>query len=408
MKRALLIIIAGLGLGVIGWFVVPSGTWSSLLGRPGTGGSDSSSKPRDDAGQHREVRAMGRLEPAGGAIDIAALVGDRLSSIEVKEGDAVTKGQTLAYLESRDLRKLEWESAESQLKEAKARATAEGKLADARVVGADLAVKRAETTDLDIEVQQEKVKLAKANLQLARKDLSRLEDLRKERKDLVSDQEHERQELVVQQAEAELSAADAMLKKLTRTRKLSMEAAQADLAAAQASRDQVLSSIPVESLEKRRDLARKQYEQTEIVAPSGGIVLKIFMRPGETIAQRPILQLANPSSMVVVAEVYETDVKRVKPGQVARITSKAFSGPYDDAGLRGTVDRIAKMITPPELRSLDPTARADRRVVEVRILLDPENSKPAANLANLQVDVEILPGGEAHGASKPPSTKETD
>ena len=193
-----------------------------------------------------------------------------------------------------------------------------------------------------------------------------------------------------------------MLEKLQRTSRLSQEAAEADLEAARASKAAALAAIPVESLSKQRDLAEKQYEQTEIKAPCDGTVLKMFMRPGETITHRPILQMADLKSMVVVAEVYETDIKRVKVGQTALIKSKALAEPYDKDGLRGTVERIAGMITTPELKSLDPLASADRRVVEVRVKLEGVNSTVAAGLVNLQVDVTIKPKGSAEAPSDPP------
>ena len=49
--------------------------------------------------------------------------------------------------------------------------------------------------------------------------------------------------------------------------------------------------------------------------------------------------------------------------------------------------RIGQLVSTPGLQSLDPLARADRHVVEVRIELDGEGSAQAANLVNLQVDV---------------------
>ena len=42
--------------------------------------------------------------------------------------------------------------------------------------------------------------------------------------------------------------------------------------------------------------------------------------------------------------------------------------------------------------SLDPTVDADRRVIQVRIRLDPKSSQVLANFSNLQVDVEISLG----------------
>ena len=227
----------------------------------------------------------------------------------------------------------------------------------------------------------------KAGLELARKDLDRLKNLSA---DLVSDQQKDRQQLVVQQAEAKLAAAEALLEKAAAGRRLSVEAAEAKLQAARASKAQVLTAIPVKSLEKRRDLARKQWQQTVVKAPCKGIVLDISVRPGEMISVMPVLQMADLERMVAVAEVYETDLKRIRPGQAAVIHSKALRPPYDSQGLKGKVSHIEKIISTPELKSLDPLARADRHVAEVRVELDAESSRQAANFANLQVDVTFL------------------
>jgi len=408
MKRALLAALAALVLVLLVWIAYQRGALSFLLGScgPDDGGPAraTGTDPSGQADRERDVVAQGRVEPAGGIVDISALAGDRLEKIadHVEEGEPVDKDQVLAYLESRSLRKLEMESVAAQATEAGKRRTAEEKLADTRITNAELGVRKAKTADLDIAVQKKKLALAEANLKLATTDRKRLEDLRKGRQGLVSDQEWERQLLVVQQAEAELAAAEAMLEKLQRTTKLGQEAADADLEAARASKAATVAAIPVESLAKRRDLAEKQYEQTEIKAPCDGTVLKIFMRPGETITHRPILQMADLKRMVVVAEVYETDIKRVKTGQTALIESKALPEPYDKDGLEGTVERIAGMITTPELKSLDPLASADRRVVEVRIKLEGVNSAVAAGLVNLQVDVTIKPKGGAETAAAAP------
>ena len=80
----------------------------------------------------------------------------------------------------------------------------------------------------------------------------------------------------------------------------------------------------------------------------------------------------------------------MRPGQVARVTSSAFEKPYDEEGLRGIVRRVAQTIVTPELRSLDPLAMADRRVVEVVIDLDQDGVSQASRLCNLQVDVNII------------------
>ena len=86
--------------------------------------------------------------------------------------------------------------------------------------------------------------------------------------------------------------------------------------------------------------------------------------------------------MYVIAEVYETDVKDIKPGLKAKIESDAISG-----DLLGVVDQIGLKVGKNDVLSTDPAAATDARVIEVKIKL--RDSRKVANLTNLQVNVLI-------------------
>lgn len=333
-----------------------------------------------------EVVGMGRIEPAGGLLDVGAMMGDRLGTLLVKEGDRVKKGQPLADLESRALRELEVASATAQLQNAESRLEVEQRLADVKIEAAKLNLKKAEAATLSIEAQKKKVQLLQVSLDLGRKDVERIKGLSK---DMVTDQERERQALVVQQTEAELDSAKAALNQAVQTSRLAIDAAKLELAAAEEAKRQLRFAIPIESLRVARKLAETQYARSQVVAPCDGVILKIYVRPGETIGAKPILQIADVGRMVVVVEVYENEIQHVHVGQKALVTSKAFSPPCDKQGLQGRVARIGRMISIPMLKSVDPFAPADRHVVEVRVELDEEASRQAAALSNLQVDVRF-------------------
>jgi HlyD family secretion protein len=87
--------------------------------------------------------------------------------------------------------------------------------------------------------------------------------------------------------------------------------------------------------------------------------------------------------MYVLAEVYETDIARVKPGQSVEASSGALSKP-----LTGKVERVGTSLFKREVRDLDPQSDADARVVQVRIRLD--ESEEAARFVGLQVDARIF------------------
>jgi HlyD family secretion protein len=282
---------------------------------------------------------------------------------------------------------------ECQLQEAIARREAESLLADARIRVARLRVREIGLKEFDAENLHRRIGLLQRNRDLAQNQLERLQNLKKPghlvglSDPLVTDQELERQRLAVDQVCAELAMAEGDLERLTRTRRLAEDMARAELDAAEASKRQVLAAIPTESLNRRLELSRDLLAETTIRAPMKGTILRVFMEPGETIGNRPILQMADLDQMVAVAEVYETDVRYLGLGQPAIITSPAFPRPHNKRGLRGRIVQIGRTVSTPQLKSLDPFARSDRHVIPIRVKLDDDDIRHAADFVNLQVVV---------------------
>jgi len=136
----------------------------------------------------------------------------------------------------------------------------------------------------------------------------------------------------------------------------------------------------------RADLAAAQaaLDQAVVRAPVTGQVVAIHARRGERVGPDGLAEIAQNDVMYAVAEVYETDVGRLKVGQRAMVRSPAL-----EHDLAGTVDRVGMKIGKQDLLAADPVARTNARVVEVRIKLD-EPAKAAA-FSNLQVEVTITP-----------------
>jgi len=127
------------------------------------------------------------------------------------------------------------------------------------------------------------------------------------------------------------------------------------------------------------DLAR-----AVVRAPVDGVVVEVMVHAGEQVGPAGILELAETGLMYAVAEVYETDIARVRPGQQAIVRSAALR----DA-LAGVVERVGLKVGRLDTMGADPAARSDARVVEVWIALaDPAR---AAGLTDLEVLVEITP-----------------
>jgi HlyD family secretion protein len=111
-------------------------------------------------------------------------------------------------------------------------------------------------------------------------------------------------------------------------------------------------------------------------------VLKVHAREGERVGPDGIVEIGKTGSMCAIAEIYETDVRYLRVGDRATMTSPALRAP-----LNGSVDRIGYKIGKQDLLATDPAARTDARVVEVRVRLD--DSKAAADLSFLQVSVLV-------------------
>jgi HlyD family secretion protein len=113
--------------------------------------------------------------------------------------------------------------------------------------------------------------------------------------------------------------------------------------------------------------------------------LKIHTRAGEKIAAEGVVDLGQTQRMTALLEVYESDVKRIKLGQSAKVTSDAIG-----EDLTGSVREIGQKVLRQNVVNTDPTSNTDARVMEVRIELDPESSAKVAKFTNSQVTAKIM------------------
>ncbi len=357
-------------LGIVSGVVLGAGAmW--LTGSSNRGGARQSAEERGERftrtpsfGKLRSsetatsVAALGRLTPQGEVIDIGGLMGDRLGSLQVEEGKWVEQGAVLGYLESHGERKAERAAAAAQLAEARSRLTAERAYADALIKTAEIGIRQPKELDpLDIEAQEAKILLLETELTTAQADLERSQSLTSP--GAISQQKLDQQTQLVRRCRQELAAARTALAKVRAGHQFNQDRARAELQAAQAGRKRAEAAVQIESLTRNLALADIRVERTILRAPSSGYVLKILARPGERVDSRSILKLADTRVMFAVAEVYETDVLLVRPGQRAQITSPALT-----QALGGTVERVARIIFKNDVLSVDPAAAADARVVD--------------------------------------------
>ncbi|NNK37542.1 MAG: HlyD family efflux transporter periplasmic adaptor subunit [Xanthomonadales bacterium] len=279
------------------------------------------------------VSALGRLEPEHGIVRVSApstpeaILGAVLTELHVKEGDDVSAGQLIAVTDT------------------------------AAVLDALVREAQAGLVFAEKEVESARSKATEA---CVRADVAAREAERRARLHAQG---------VAGEEEADSARGEAEARKAS---------------CASASTQVRLSETGVDVA--RAHLARIQAEadRSRIHAPFDGRVLDVTVQPGELITIEGIVELGRIDRMFAIAEVYETDIRRVRIGQSATISSPAIEG-----DLSGTVRRIRQKVEKQDQIGTDPAARKDARIIEVAIELD--DSGPAASLTNLQVDVLIHP-----------------
>jgi HlyD family secretion protein len=130
--------------------------------------------------------------------------------------------------------------------------------------------------------------------------------------------------------------------------------------------------------------AKASLEQSLVKAPQSGEVLYIHTRPGEVVSSNGIVEIGQTEQMEAIAEVYQSDVSKVRVGQRVRVSSEAIEG-----DLTGTVSQIGSQVRRQTIVNTDPSTNIDARIVEVHVQLDRSSSQKAAKSTNLQVRVTI-------------------
>ncbi|MEO0755754.1 MAG: efflux RND transporter periplasmic adaptor subunit [Cyanobacteria bacterium J06648_16] len=301
------------------------------------------------------VSALGRLEPQGEITLLSApnsLDGTttRIDQLLVSEGDRVQAGQVVAILDSHDRRQTALQQSQAAVE----------------IAEAELNRVKAGARMGDIDAQKASIARLEAELSNAQLEYDRFDALFSV--GAISESERDSKRLVVTTTQAQLAQARSDLDSISEVRPVDIDVAEAELSSAIATVTQAEAELNV----------------TYIRAPQPGQVIEVYTKPGEVVDNDGILAIGQTEQMVVVAEVYETDIGQVQVGQDVIVTSAATNEP-----LQGVVSQIGLQVDRQEAFNTDPTVNTDNRIVEVSIQLDEPSSEQVRNLSNLQVQVVI-------------------
>ena len=338
----------------------------------------------------KTVTALGRLEPSGEIVQISissAAEGNRIDELLVNEGDNIESGQIIAVLDSRDRLEAALNQAQEEVKVAQANlelVKAGAKTGEIQAQEAAIARIEAER-DNDIIAQQATVSRIEAEVNNAQVEYQRYEQLHKD--GAISASERDSKYLTLATAKEQLAEAQANLNRIKSSQEKQIAEAKATLDRIAEVRpvDVAVASAEVRQAQAAVKTAQAELDRAYIKSPQAGTVIKTMVRTGEIVSSdEGIARIGRIDEMYAVAEVYESDINKVKLGQPVTVTSSAIDGK-----LQGTVAKIGLEIERQDVVNTDPTSNIDARVVEVKVKLNKASSQKVAGLTNLQVSARI-------------------
>ena len=294
------------------------------------------------------VSAPGEVEPKT-KVEISAKVSARIVELPFEEGDRVTKGDPKANppVPASVLVRLDDNDLQSQLRSAKASRDGQA---------AQLEVEKAR-----IEGQQASLTGQEASLNLAKRDLERQKELLASKD--ISQTIYEQAELKVSELESQYKSAQH-----------SLEAAKLGL---------TVLEHNLEAADARVAEAEEALTYTTITSPIDGVVTRVNAEVGEVVVfgtmNNPgtvIIEVADLSKMLVVAQVDEADVAKIQTEQKAVVQVDAFP----DCEFNGVVSSIALSHT---------NSSSGTKYFRTEILLDAVQEKLYSGLS-AHVDIETV------------------
>lgn len=253
----------------------------------------------------------------GHIIPVSARVGGYVKNVPTTDNQPVEEGGLLVELDPRDFA-ARAAQAEADYLQALSAAGKDGQpgvaLAQIGAAQANAAAASSQTRTMEAQIIE-----ARANVEKAQRDYLRAKELAD--KKMVSQAALDTADTAVKTARAHVSALEAQLKSTRESATAAGQQVSVSTAGLKAAQAKVMAA------EATLQLARNQLQDTRVLAPASGLVSKKAVEQGQMIqAGQTLLYLVPTNNLWVIANLKETELKHVKPGQEVEIDVDAYSG----------------------------------------------------------------------------------
>ncbi|ADI91920.1 EmrA/EmrK family multidrug efflux transporter periplasmic adaptor subunit [Acinetobacter oleivorans] len=254
---------------------------------------------------------------------ITSMVSGQVAQVVVKDTQTVHRGEVLVRIDDRDA-KIALAQAEAEL--AKAKRQYKQTAANSSSLNSQVVVRADEINSAKAQVAQAQADYDKAGLELNRRAQLAASGA-------VSKEELTKAQSAVETAKAGLELAKAGLAQASSSRK----AAESTLAANEALIQGVseVSTPDVQVAQAHVEQAQLDLERTVIRAPVDGVVTRRNIQVGQRVAPGTSMMMIVPlNDLYVDANFKESQLKKVRPGQIVTLTSDLYG---DDVEYHGKV-----------------------------------------------------------------------
>ena len=274
------------------------------------------------AAETRSIGALGRIQPAGGVVDLGAPGPEPVAAVRVAAGDTVEAGQALIEFGGREAAQAELQLARLELREAE------------------------QNGPNSLRTRELALIQARADLALATERLERYLKLNG----------------------SSISAQETAL----RQHQVTTATTQVETAALAHESARITVETSIESARLKVAQAERRLAGTTLTAPIAATILEVNAVVGGR-AGPTVVKLADTSRMIVLAEVFEAELGRLRVGAPCEVKHDALGR----EPVAGKLVRVGRLVT------------ASSKVVQVWIEL--ARTEPADRYIGMEVNVTIQP-----------------